>query len=61
MSLTSGTKLGPYEILSPAGAGGMGEVYREDNEFAAVTSFNWLSFKGDPKHDFRDEQGVLLR
>jgi eukaryotic-like serine/threonine-protein kinase len=28
MSLTSGTKLGPYEIQSPIGAGGMGEVYR---------------------------------
>jgi eukaryotic-like serine/threonine-protein kinase len=28
MALTSGTRLGPYEIVEPAGAGGMGEVYR---------------------------------
>ena len=28
MTIASGTRLGPYEILSPIGAGGMGQVYR---------------------------------
>ena len=27
MALTAGTRLGPYEIIAPIGAGGMGEVY----------------------------------
>ena len=37
------------------------KVLIKDSEFAAVTSFNWLSFKGDPNRKFRDEQGILLQ
>ena len=31
-----------------------------DTKFAVQTSFNWLSFKGDPKEQPRDESGILV-
>jgi hypothetical protein len=32
-----------------------------DSDFAIVTSFNWLSYLGDPARTFRDERGLLVR
>ncbi len=37
------------------------KVLIKDMDFAAISSFNWLSFKGDPNRTFRDEQGTLLQ
>lgn len=37
------------------------KVLLKDSEFVAVTSFNWLSFRGDPDKTFRDEQGTLIQ
>jgi eukaryotic-like serine/threonine-protein kinase len=51
MALTSGTKLGPYEIHSSIGAGGMGEVYRaRDARLSRDVAIKVLptSFSADP-------------
>src|SRR5215471_12067804 len=57
--LSSGTKLGPYEIRSPLGAGGMGEVYRaRDARLGRDVAIKVLSqsFAGDPDRLRRFEQ-----
>jgi serine/threonine-protein kinase len=52
MVLQGGTRLGPYEILSPLGAGGMGEVYRaRDTRLERDVAVKVLSERlaGDPE------------
>ncbi len=50
MALPSGTRLGPYEVLAPLGAGGMGEVYRaRDSRLAREVAIKVLP--GGVSHD----------
>ncbi len=54
MALTSGTRLGPYEIESPLGAGGMGEVYRaRDIRLGREVAIKVLPSKLSQNHDLR--------
>jgi serine/threonine protein kinase len=59
MALTSGTKLGPYEIQSPLGAGGMGEVYRaKDTRLDRIVAIKILPnhLSADPEFKQRFER-----
>ena len=59
MTLSSGSRLGPYEIVSPIGAGGMGEVYRaRDVRLHREVAVKVLpgSFSQDPDRLRRFEQ-----
>jgi DNA polymerase IIIc chi subunit len=56
MKLDAGTRLGPYEILAPIGAGGMGEVYRaRDTKLGREVAIKIL-----PEH-FADDEERLKR
>ncbi|HMK29853.1 MAG TPA: protein kinase, partial [Terriglobales bacterium] len=59
MPLSSGTSLGPYEVVAPLGAGGMGEVYRaHDPRLKRDVAIKVLptSFASDPQRLKRFEQ-----
>ena len=64
MSLVAGTKLGPYEIQSAAGAGGMGEVYRaRDTRLERTVAIkvlpSHLSSNADLKQRFEREARAI--
>jgi Tol biopolymer transport system component len=64
MSLDRGTRIGPYEVLSPLGAGGMGEVYRaRDSRLDRDVALKLLpqAIAGDPQRAarFQREAQVL--
>src|SRR5258705_10788621 len=63
MPLASGSRLGPYEIVAPLGAGGMGEVYRaHDSRLARDVAVKALpdAFSRDPERLARFEREAKL-
>src|SRR5262245_47665915 len=59
MTIQAGSRLGPYEVLAPLGAGGMGEVYRaKDPRLGREVAIKVLpaSFSADPDRLRRFEQ-----
>ncbi len=64
MNLSVGTKLGPYEIVAPVGAGGMGEVYRAKDtrlgrDVAIKVLLQHLSSNPDLKQRFDREARAI--
>jgi eukaryotic-like serine/threonine-protein kinase len=63
MALPAGTRVGPYEIVSPLGAGGMGEVYRaRDGKLKRDVALKVLpeTFAGDPERMGRFQREAEL-
>ena len=64
MTLASGTRLGPYEIVTPIGAGGMGEVYRArdtrlDRTVAVKVLPHHLSSSAESRQRFEREAKTI--
>ncbi len=62
-SIDTGSRLGPYEILSPLGAGGMGEVFRaRDTRLGREVALKFLpeGFVDDPERHARFEREAKL-
>jgi len=55
MAIAPGTRLGPYEIVAPLGAGGMGEVYRaRDTRLERTVAIKVLPQDGAARADLRE-------
>jgi eukaryotic-like serine/threonine-protein kinase len=62
MSLSPGTKLGPYEIQAPLGAGGMGEVYRaRDTRLDRIVAIKVLLSRLSSDPDLKQRLGREAR
>ncbi len=64
LSLNPGVRLGPYEVISPLGAGGMGEVYRardtrQDREVAVKVLPKHLSENAEVRARFEREAKTI--
>ena len=62
MPLTAGSRLGPYEVLSVLGAGGMGEVYRaRETRLSRDVAIKVLPdhFSADPERLARFQRDAL--
>jgi serine/threonine-protein kinase len=66
VSIPIGTQLGPYEVLAPVGAGGMGQVYKARDtrldRSVAIKVIAWTSASGtEPLERFRREARAISR